>query len=107
MAQTMIETPSGQGSLYNGHTCVADVRYQLHIGKNFRTVRSRSGMWRLPTSLMVTGEIEVISGEHDLQGSFTLHLADHRQWACVINGGAAVAGKYQATNGAGGLTAKV
>jgi hypothetical protein len=106
MAQTILETPSGQGSVYDGRTLIADVRYWLDIRKNFRTVKSRSGMWRLPGPVNITGEIEVISGERDLLGTFTLHLADQRQWVCVIKAGDAGSRQYQASNGAGGLTAK-
>jgi hypothetical protein len=117
MAQTTIETPSGQGNLYNGPTLIADVRYRLHIGKYFRTLKPHVGSggsgklrakgWRLPGPLIITGEIEVIRGEGDLCGAFTLHLADQRQWACVITAGDAVAGKYQAISDVGGLTAKM
>jgi hypothetical protein len=106
MAQTMLETPSGQGSVYDGRTLIADVRYWLHMSKNFRTVKSPAGMWRLPGPVNITGEIEVISGERDLLGTFTLQLADQRQWDCVIKAGASGSGKYQASNGLGGLTAK-
>jgi hypothetical protein len=105
MAQTTIETPSGQGSLYNGSTLIANVHYQLHIYKNFRTARSPSGSWRLPGPLIITGEIERISGGCDLLGPFTLQLADNRQWSCIIHDGNSVSGKYQAINGPGGLTA--
>jgi hypothetical protein len=106
MDQTTIETPSGQGRLYNGRRLIADVRYRLDIRTKFRTVKSPSGMWRLPRPVNITGEIQVIHGERDLSGTFTLHLTDHRQWDCVIKDGASVSGKYQTINGLGGLTAK-
>lgn len=116
MAQTTIETPSGQGSLYNGVTLITAVHYRLHISKYFRTLKPHAGSsrtskvrskgWRLPGPLIITGEFEVISGKADLRGDYTLQMADQRQWACVITAGDAVSGRYQAISGAGGLTAK-